>query len=336
MVLLELVGEHLDSRCEELGIPPLDYQEAFQQVRNKLVDEAQLENEQLHLIQAQQFFADEPQVRIPALLDHCTSQVTSMEHISGGKVTGNGFDRTRQKRRLAKLVAKALIAKPVFSKSDEALFHADPHAGNLFLTDDGRLAILDWSLVGRLGVRERIAIVQIILGAMTLDAQRIVQVLAQLDQRQRVDEAALKSVVDSAIKRVRRGQFPGLNWLLSLLDEAVQRARLRVAPDLMLFRKSLHTLEGVITEVGERGGQIDRTLSVEFLRHFAAEWPKRWIRLPHSRDFATRISNFDVTHTLLSYPATVARFWTGHAVDLLEACVSRWEATLHGESQGEE
>ena len=334
--LLEQVGEHLDSRCEELGIPQLDYQEAFQQVRNKLVDEAQLEHEQLHLLQAQRFFADEPQVRIPALLEHCTSRVTSMEYITGGKVTGHGLDRTRQKRRLAKLVAKALIAKPVFSKSDEALFHADPHAGNLFLTDDGCLAILDWSLVGRLGVRERIAIVQIVLGAMTLNAPRIVQVLTQLDERQRVDEEALRSVVNSAIKRVRRGQFPGLNWLLSLLDDAVQNARLRVAPDLMLFRKSLHTLEGVIADVGERSGQIDKTLSIEFLRHFAAEWPKRWVRLPHSRDFATRLSNFDLTQTMLSYPATVARFWTGHAIDLLEACVSRWQDSIQNEPRCED
>ena len=58
-----------------------------------------------------------------------------------------------QKRRLARLIAKALIAKPVFSKSDQPLFHGDPHAGNLFLTDDGCLGILDWSLAGTLGVR---------------------------------------------------------------------------------------------------------------------------------------------------------------------------------------
>ena len=329
--LLERVGEHLDSRCEELRIPHLDYQESFQQVRHKLVDEVQLENEQLHLLQAKKFFANEPQVRIPGLLDHCTSRVTAMERISGGKVTGHGLDQPRQKRRLAKLVARALIAQPVFSKSDQAIFHGDPHAGNLFLTADGCLAILDWSLVGRLGVQERVAIVQIVLGAMTLDSQRIVSVLAQLADRQRLDEVALKTVVDAWVKRVRRGQFPGLSWLVGLLDDAVQNARLRVSLDLMLFRKSLHTLEGVVAEVGESSRQIDKTLSIEFLRHFAAEWPRRWMRLPNSRDFATRLSNLDVTHTLLSYPATVARFWTGHALDILETCVHRWEASLQPE-----
>ena len=336
--LLERVGEYLDCRCDELQIPHLDYQESFQQVRHKLRDEVELENEQRHLGQAKAFFADEPKVKIPALLDHCTSRVTAMERISGGKVTDHGLEHPRQKRRLAKLVAKALIAKPVFSKSGRALFHGDPHAGNLFLTEDDCLGILDWSLVGTLGVRERIAIVQILLGAITLDTGRVAAELAQLADQQRRDDEALRAVVASWIKRLRRGQFPGLSWLVGMLDASVQQAGLRFPVDMMLFRKSLHTLEGVIADVGERGGQIDQALSLEFLRHFASEWPLRWLQPPNSRDFSTRLSNFDVTRTILSYPTTVARFWTGNAIDMLEACATRWEAGLppdvpsHGDS----
>jgi hypothetical protein len=118
---------------------------------------------------------------------------------------------------------------------------------------------------------------------------------------------------------------------MGMLDDSVQNARLRVSTDLMLFRKTLHMLEGVVAEVGDSDGQIDKTLSLEFLRHFAAEWPDRWLQLPFSRNFSTRLSNFDVTHTLLSYPATVTRFWTGHAIDILEACASRWQAGLQPE-----
>ena len=93
--LLESVGEHLDARCDELQIPELDYQESFGQARDKLLDEVQLEHEQRHLVQAKEFFADEPRVRIPELLPHCTSRVTSMERLSGGKVTGHALDTAR-------------------------------------------------------------------------------------------------------------------------------------------------------------------------------------------------------------------------------------------------
>ena len=64
---------------------------------------------------------------------------------------------------------------------------------------------------------------------------------------------------------MRRGQFPGLGWLVGLLDDVVQTARLRVPVDLMMFRKSLHTLDGVVAAVGQCEGQIDRLLDVDGL-----------------------------------------------------------------------
>ena len=317
--LLMQVGEQLDSRCDELQIPQLDYQDAFQQAHVKLLDEVQLENEQRHLAEAKTFFADEPRVQIPDLLEHCTTRVTSMERLSGGKVTEHSLQGTRQKRKLAGLIGQALIAGPVFSLADRPIFHGDPHAGNLFFTDDGRLGILDWSLAGRLGVNERTTIVQIAMAAIMLDARSVAGRIAQLGTGQ-PDEVALRSVADKWVQRVVHGQFPGLSWLVGMLDEAVLNAKLRVPDDFMLFRKSLLTLEGVVTDVGERTGLIDRTLNTEFLRHFAKELPKRWVFPPSSRSFATQLSNFDITHAMLGAPTALASFLTSHAFDALESC----------------
>ena len=33
----------------------------------------------------------------------------------------------------------------------DGFFHADPHPGNVFLTDDGRLALLDLGMVAQIG-----------------------------------------------------------------------------------------------------------------------------------------------------------------------------------------
>ena len=187
--LLQRVGQHLDERCDELKIPHLHYQESFQQVQDKLVDEVQLENEQRHLAQARDFFADEPQVQIPEVLAHCTPRVTAMTRIRGVKITEHGFDCPSKKRRLASLIARVMVAKSIFSRDDQVLFHCDPHAGNLFLTDDHRLAILDWSLIGRLGERERMTIVQVMLGAITLNPVRIRKLLQSLSLRESPDPA---------------------------------------------------------------------------------------------------------------------------------------------------
>ena len=64
-----------------------------------------------------------------------------------------------------------------------------------------------------------------------------------------------------------------------MLDEAVQRARLRVAADLLMFRKSLLTLEGVLAEINGGVLEIDDVLLADFCQHFIAEWPRRWVTL---------------------------------------------------------
>jgi ubiquinone biosynthesis protein len=313
--LLQEVGAHLDLECETLGIPRLDYQDSFQQVREKLGREVRLDLEQRHLTAAHAMYESLPDVHIPRVLAHCTPRVTAMERIYGGKVTDHDLQHAHLRGRLAEIVVEAMIAHPIFSPAGQALFHSDPHAGNLFLTDEGRLAILDWSLAGELGERERRAMVDIMLATITLRTEGIVAALAELSERPEMDVPAVRKIVYKWLRRMRHGQFPGIDWLVGMLDDAVQYAGLRVAADLMLFRKMLHTLQGVITEIRASGFQIDQVLFAEFLRHFALEWPGRWFKPPASRRYATRLSNVDLMRTVLSMPETAARFWLTQSLD---------------------
>jgi ubiquinone biosynthesis protein len=307
--LLGSVGSHLVEKCAELSIPQLDYRDTFEQVCDKLRWEIRLDQEQRHLLEAAALYKDDREVQIPALLDQCTSRVTAMERVFGVKVTDHGLDRTAAKRRLSEIVSRALVAQPVFSRENCALFHGDPHAGNLLYTQDRRLAILDWSLVGHLSESERIAMGQIILSAVTLNASRIVAVLAELNTQGQVNQSGLRTVVDRWLCRVRYGQFPGLTWLVGMLDEATQSSRLRMGQDIMIFRKSLHTLEGVVRDLGTEDAEIEKMVFVEFLLQFGREWPERWFSSPTSRSFATRLSNMDIAATILGLPLAAARFW---------------------------
>jgi ubiquinone biosynthesis protein len=307
--LFERVGRYLDEKCDEFQIPHLDYRESFEQVRDKLRQEVRFDGEQRHLELARAAYADEPRVQVPALFEHCTPRVTAMERVSGGKITDHGLGCGWERRRLANLLGEALVARPFFSRAGRALFHADPHAGNLFLTGDGRLALLDWSLVGWLGEPERVAVVQALLAAATLQPGRVVALLSTLADRGRIDRPALESVVHRWVAQVRCGRFPGFTWLVGLLDEAVQTAGVRLGADLMLFRKALHTLAGVAADVGAGGDYLDGVLIGEFLCHLALEWPLRWLAPLGSRAFATRLSNADLAGFLLHFPCALTRCW---------------------------
>jgi ubiquinone biosynthesis protein len=307
--MLERVGSFLDQRCDDLRIPHLDYRESFELVREKLRFEVRLDSEQRNLSLAREFHEGDPRVRIPEVLfDLCTPRITAMERVIGQKVTECCGDFRIEKRRMAKLLIETLIARPIFSRAAQAPFHGDPHAGNLFSTKDRHLAILDWSLVGLLCEPERISIMQIMLAAMAFRAERIVAVLCGLSKRQPIDLQALRSIVYKWIERIRDGHLPGFSSLTNLLDEAVQNAGLRFGADLMLFRKALHMVEGVVTDMAGGSGLIDQVLLSEFIFHFSAEWPWRFLASPDSRSFATRISNTDLAELMLNFPWMAIRF----------------------------
>jgi ubiquinone biosynthesis protein len=315
--LLQEIGSFLDDRCVAFAIPPLEYREVFDQVREKLETEVDLRGEQRHLRQAAETYAREPEVVIPRLYPFCSGRVTAMERIDGQKVTEPG-QASRDRRRLAGLIVEALIAGPIWSPASTAVFHADPHAGNLFATPDQRLAILDWSLVGTLGEFERIAMTQILLGAFSLDAARIRAALLSLAQGGGVDEFAFEQVISESLRKIRHGVFPGFGWLMGIVDDAVLRSRLRPRSDLILFRKALLTLEGVLADVSGEV-RIDDLLPVLFFRRLAAEWPGRLLTSPLSRSFETRISNEDLALLVLRLPSTPARAWVENCLEALSS-----------------
>jgi predicted unusual protein kinase regulating ubiquinone biosynthesis (AarF/ABC1/UbiB family) len=75
-----------------------------------------------------------------------TERVLVLEYVDGRKVEpGHGLAPER-----AHELARQFFSAYVFQVVVEGVYHADPHTGNILLTEDGRLALLDFGLLGRL------------------------------------------------------------------------------------------------------------------------------------------------------------------------------------------
>ena len=305
--LLQRIGALLDERCEAYRLPQIDYEDTFVEVRTLLAGEVCLQREQQHMIAARRAYEGLSSVIIPEVCDFSTPRLTAMQRIVGTKVTDADALSAAGRRKLGNTIVEALLAHPLWSAVPRIAFHADPHAGNLFTTEDGKLAILDWSLVGHLGKNDRVQLTQILLGAFTLDASRICQAIGVLAQG-RMEEPALAGIVAHHIAGLEKGAWPGLPWLARLMDEAATRARCRFAGDLIVFRKVLQTLEGVVADVSPKC-RPDRVLFAAFLRQLAVEWGQRPFATPFSRHFATHFSNLDLTQLLASAPVVGSLRW---------------------------
>ena len=315
--LLQRIGALLDERCQAYRLPQIDYEQTFIQVRDLLAWEVRLDHEQAHLAAARSLFAGVAEVIIPEVHHLSTPRLTAMQRVFGRKVTEAAPLTPAARRKLAAAIVEALIARPLWSNGPATMFHADPHAGNLFATDDGRFAILDWSLVGHLRKEDQVGLTQILLGAMTLDGERIGRAIAALAD-QRIDHAALADVVRTRMQRLRDGTWPGFDWLMGLMDAALTEAGGRFDAGLVMFRKVLQTLDGVVKDISP-DCRVDRVMALSLAKRLAGECTRRAYAEPRSHDFATHFSNLDLTQLLVSSPIIGSRYALALQAEMLSA-----------------
>jgi ubiquinone biosynthesis protein len=169
--------------------------------------------------------------------------VLVMDRIIGRPVDDPGIDPA---------VARALATTGATSLFHQVLvagfFHADPHSGNVLIAADGRLCFLDWGLAGHLTRRLRHALADLFLAAVDQDAERIVQIAADLgspagraDLRamERDVTLALREDFNRAIGHVQMGRA-----MLKLLF-IFGRNGINVTSDYSLMAKAVLSIEEV-------------------------------------------------------------------------------------------
>lgn len=118
-----------------------------EEFRSALMNELNYELEAGNLIAVGRNLKEFPRLVVPQpIKDYCTRSVLTMEYINGTKVTAIS-PLARQELETQPLVEELFKAylKQVLV---DGLFHADPHPGNVFITPDGRLALIDLGMVG--------------------------------------------------------------------------------------------------------------------------------------------------------------------------------------------
>ncbi len=296
LVILGRLADYLEERWVAYHLPPLAYRQILDEAAQLLTNEVQVPQEQNSLRQAANQFAADSDIQVPRLLPFCTDTMTAMERVFGRKVTDLHGAGEWQRPALYHAAVRALLSDVLFCRDESVLFHGDPHAGNLVATRDGRLAILDWSLAGRLTKEDRVRMSQILVGALALDVAKVTAAVMGLSG-EGANEERITRYIQEAVMGLRWRRPPGPRWAIDLLDN-LTRAGVRFPPRLLLFRKAFLTLEGVLADVWP-AGLLDETLTAEALMRFAWEWPLRWWKSLHDSDYATHISSADLLQLAL-------------------------------------
>jgi ubiquinone biosynthesis protein len=146
---LESLGEiaHFLDQHTELG-RRYEFDNMLVNLRKSLLRELDFTIEANNLHTIGQHLAEFEDIVIPEPIDDfTTTRVLTMEYISGKKITALNPLRILE-------IDGATLAYELFSAYlkqflVDGLFHADPHPGNVFITDDDRVALIDLGMVGR-------------------------------------------------------------------------------------------------------------------------------------------------------------------------------------------
>lgn len=130
----------------------------------------------------------------------------------------------------------------------DGFFHADPHPGNLFYLNDGRVAILDCGMMGRLDPRTQQILTEMLLAIVDIDAQRCSQLTLQLaDSTQPVNLSNLEQDYDRMLRKYYNLNLAQINFS-QVFYEVLQVGRnnkVRFPSNMGLYAKTLANLEGV-------------------------------------------------------------------------------------------
>jgi len=138
-----------------------------------------------------------PQVVRP----YVTDKVLVLERIEGRKVDA---DHGLAAERAAEL-AREFFRAYVYQVTVEGVYHADPHRGNVLLTSDGRLALVDFGLLGRLDDDTRRNLALLLLAVAQNRADDVADLILGLSR------ASLGSDEPGFIQELRR-KLPRYHW----------------------------------------------------------------------------------------------------------------------------
>jgi ubiquinone biosynthesis protein len=191
--------------------------------------------------------SDDPDFRVPTVdWDRTTHNVLTMEWIDG--IALSDHVRLEQAQVDLRDLGRKVIQSFLRHALRDGFFHADMHPGNLFLDKEGRLVAVDFGIMGRLGLKERRFLAEILLGFITRDYRRVAEVhfeAGYVPSHHSVENFAQAIRAIGEPIHNRTAAEISMARLLTLLLEVTGLFDMRTRPELILLQKTMVVVEGV-------------------------------------------------------------------------------------------
>lgn len=240
--ILETLARQAHNNIETLQV--YDLPSIVETCRRTLLREIDFSREARYIQIAKSKIEQASDIHIPEVFtEYATPRVLVTAFVKGRKITSD-MDLPETDR---KNLAGAGLQSAVLQILDHGFYHADPHPGNMVITADNRLCLMDWGMVGRLTPDEKNDLLFLIRAVVDKDSKKTTEVLLNIAapqasvivQHLEKDMMELMDVYMSLpLKEIQMGQ------LLEDLVQVLKSHDLRLPPDMSIVVKALITVEG--------------------------------------------------------------------------------------------
>ena len=223
------------------------FSDMIDEFRKTLIAELDYRREAHNLTTLADNLAEFEQIVVPRPVpDYTTTRVLTMDHIEGQKV--NSLSPVALLEVNGDALAEELFRAYMKQIFIDGFFHADPHPGNVFITMDGRIALLDLGMVARLAPRLQEQLLQLALAISEARADDAADVAIKIGEissefhekefRRRVEQVVVQAQ-DTTLGELQVGKV-----FLEVAKHAGETG-IRMPPELTVLGKALLNLDGI-------------------------------------------------------------------------------------------
>ena len=249
------VLEDLESLAEIAGVldrrtkigKRFHFSDMIEEFRKTLLAELDYRREANHLTTLADNLASFERLVVPRPVpDYSTTRVLTMDYIEGIKINSLSPVALVEMDgdQLAEDLFKAYL-KQIFI---DGFFHADPHPGNVFITQDSRLGLLDLGMVARLAPRLQEELLQIVLAISEGRADDAADVAIKIGELAHdFHEKEFRRRVEDVVAQTQDATLGEMQVGKAFLDMAKHAGEtgIRMPPELTILGKTLLNLDGI-------------------------------------------------------------------------------------------
>jgi ubiquinone biosynthesis protein len=238
--------EKLISSYSEIG-EKLNLKQAISTFEKSLLEEVSLINEKENILQFRRNYKNNKETYVPKIYEEfCNNNVLCMEFIDGIKVTdttvllANEIDPAH--------ISEAGLRLFVSQILDYGFFHADPHAGNILVTKEGKVVFIDFGAVGKIPPNDKEILENLIVSFVAKNPHKIVRHLKKMAISYQIpDERRFESDIDDILNFVHSSSLKDINAqvIINKMKDVLKDNRLYMPDYFYLLFKGITLIEGV-------------------------------------------------------------------------------------------